>query len=62
MSSDVLPGDRGSRRGAEPQGSFGRVAVGLGDATEGPAAVRFAVREAETRGSSLHAVWSRRCW
>lgn len=48
-------------RGGEPnrQGSFGRVVVGVGDSTEGTAAVRFAFREAETRGCVLHAV---RAW
>ncbi len=48
-------------RGAERnrQGSLGRVVVGLGDSTEGSAAVRFAFREAEARGCGLHAV---RAW
>ncbi|MEU3098766.1 universal stress protein [Streptomyces sp. NPDC006967] len=43
------------------QGSFGRVVVGLGDSTEGSAAVRFAFREAQARGCALHAVrtWRR---
>lgn len=48
-------------RGGErnQQGSFGRVVVGVGDSADGPAAVRFAVREAEARGCALHAV---RAW
>ncbi|WP_028800214.1 universal stress protein [Streptomyces sp. 142MFCol3.1] len=48
-------------RGGEQnrQGSFGRVVVGVGDSTEGSAAVRFAFREAEARGCVLHAV---RAW
>ncbi|MFJ1733420.1 universal stress protein [Streptomyces sp. NPDC088254] len=41
------------------QGSFGRVVVGVGDSTEGSAALRFAFREAEARGCALHAV---RAW
>ncbi|KAB1139878.1 universal stress protein [Streptomyces luteolifulvus] len=41
------------------QGSFGRVVVGVGNATEGQAAVRFAFGEAEARGCALHAV---RAW
>ncbi|MPY56034.1 universal stress protein [Streptomyces spongiae] len=41
------------------QGSFGRVVVGVGDASEGSAAVRFAFGEAESRGCALHAV---RAW
>lgn len=41
------------------QGAFGKVMVGVGDSTEGSAAVRFAFREAEARGSALHAV---RAW
>ncbi|MGX4695321.1 universal stress protein [Streptomyces sp. JNUCC 63] len=48
-------------RGAEPnrRGAFGRIVVGIGDATGGAAAVRFAVREAEVRGCALMAV---RAW
>jgi nucleotide-binding universal stress UspA family protein len=48
-------------RGGErnQQGTFGKVMVGVGDSTEGSAAVRFAFREAEGRGSALHAV---RAW
>ncbi|MEU1200372.1 universal stress protein [Streptomyces sp. NPDC005813] len=48
-------------RGAEQnrQGSSGKVVVGVGDSTEGSAAVRFAFREAEVRGCALHAV---RAW
>ncbi|GAA4543941.1 universal stress protein [Streptomyces collinus] len=48
-------------RGGErnQQGTFGKVMVGVGDSTEGSAAVRFAFREAEARGSALHAV---RAW
>ncbi len=47
-------------RGGErnQQGTFGKVTVGVGDSTEGSAAVRFAFREAEARGSGLHAVWA----
>ncbi|GHE49268.1 universal stress protein [Streptomyces capitiformicae] len=41
------------------QGSFGRVVVGVGDSTDGSAAVRFALREAEVRGCALTAV---RAW
>ncbi|MFF8190988.1 universal stress protein [Streptomyces bobili] len=41
------------------QGTFGKVMVGVGDSTEGSAAVRFAFREAEARGCALHAV---RAW
>ncbi|QYX81834.1 universal stress protein [Streptomyces akebiae] len=41
------------------QGSFGRVVIGVGDSTEGSAALRFAFREAEARGCALHAV---RAW
>ena len=51
-------------RGAERnrQGAFRRVVVGVGDSTEGSGAVRFALREAETRGCALDAVraWRRR--
>lgn len=48
------------------QGSYGRVVVGVGDATEGSTAavrfaVRFAVREAEARGCALDAVRAWRC-
>ncbi|MFD5835942.1 universal stress protein [Streptomyces collinus] len=48
-------------RGGErnQQGTFRKVMVGVGDSTEGSAAVRFAFREAEARGCSLHAV---RAW
>ncbi|MFF4713221.1 hypothetical protein ACFY2V_17775 [Streptomyces eurythermus] len=51
---------RGPRRGAVPADSAGRV-VGLGDSTEGSAAMRFAFREAKTRGCALRAVrtWRR---
>ncbi|MGW0607702.1 universal stress protein [Streptomyces sp. NPDC002640] len=48
---------RGKER--NQQGSPGRVVLGVGDSTEGSAALRFALREAETRGSVLHAV---RAW
>ncbi|MFF5958357.1 universal stress protein [Streptomyces luteogriseus] len=48
---------RGGKR--NQQGSYGRVVVGVGDATDGSAAVRFAFREAEARGCALHAV---RAW
>ncbi|WP_405577222.1 universal stress protein [Streptomyces sp. NBC_01092] len=41
------------------QGSVGRVVVGVGDSTDGSAAVRFAFREAEARGCALTAV---RAW
>ncbi|MFE3324980.1 universal stress protein [Streptomyces sp. NPDC059176] len=50
----VVRGSERNRRGA-----FGRVVVGVGDSTEGSGAVRFAFREAEVRGSALHAV---RAW
>ncbi|MEH0616681.1 universal stress protein [Streptomyces scabiei] len=48
-------------RGAEPaaRGSHGPVVVGLGDEPERTGAVRFAVREAESRGCALTAV---RAW
>lgn len=48
-------------RGSEQnvRGSFGRVVVGVGDSTDGEAAVRFAAREARVRGSALTAV---RAW
>ncbi|UFR00273.1 universal stress protein [Streptomyces sp. Go40/10] len=48
-------------RGAEPnrRGAFGRVVVGIGDASGGAGAVRFAVREAAVRGGTLTAV---RAW
>ncbi|MDX6347752.1 MAG: hypothetical protein QOF84_2542 [Streptomyces sp.] len=48
-------------RGAQPneQGTFGRVALGVGDAGEGSAAVAFAFREAEVRGGGLDAL---RAW
>ncbi|MEV8561347.1 universal stress protein [Streptomyces sp. NPDC051917] len=48
-------------RGAEAnrRGSYGRVVVGVGDASGGAGAVRFAVREAEVRGCALTAV---RAW
>lgn len=48
-------------RGAEPnlRGAFGRVVVGIGDATGGAGAVRFAIREAEVRDCALTAV---RAW
>ncbi|MFF9118784.1 universal stress protein [Streptomyces massasporeus] len=48
---------RGRRHGE--QGSPGAVVVGVGDTTDGSAAVRFAIREAEARGCALHAV---RAW
>ncbi|MFE7896863.1 universal stress protein [Streptomyces sp. NPDC057424] len=48
---------RGGKR--NQQGSYGRVVVGVGDATDGSAAVRFAYREAGARGCALHAV---RAW
>ncbi|MER5177420.1 universal stress protein [Streptomyces sp. NPDC002896] len=50
-------------RGSEPnrQGAFQRVVVGVGDPPENLAAVRFALREAEARGASLHAVRAWRC-
>jgi nucleotide-binding universal stress UspA family protein len=50
-------------RGGEQnrQGSFGRVVIGVGDSTEGSAAVRFAFREAEARGCALDAVRVWRC-
>ncbi len=41
------------------QGSLGRVVLGVGDATEGSAATRFAFREAEARHCGLAAV---RAW
>lgn len=41
------------------RGSLGRVVVGVGDATGGTGAVRFAAREAEARGCALTAV---RAW
>lgn len=41
------------------RGSLGRVVVGVGDATGGTGAVRFAAREAEARGCALSAV---RAW
>lgn len=41
------------------QGSFGTIVVGVGNATEGSTAVRFAFREAEVRNSALDAV---RAW
>ncbi|MFI1068995.1 universal stress protein [Streptomyces puniciscabiei] len=50
----VVRGAEASRRGA-----FGRVVVGVGDASGGAGAVRFAVREAEVRGCALTAV---RAW
>ncbi|MEV6020197.1 MULTISPECIES: universal stress protein [unclassified Streptomyces] len=48
-------------RGAEPSrhGTFGRVVVGVGAAAGGPGAVRFALREAQARGSGVTAV---RAW
>ncbi|MGQ5637846.1 MULTISPECIES: universal stress protein [unclassified Streptomyces] len=48
-------------RGAEAnrRGAYGRVVVGVGDASGGAGAVRFAVREAEVRGCALTAV---RAW
>ncbi|WP_330342414.1 universal stress protein [Streptomyces sp. NBC_00557] len=48
-------------RGAEDnrRGAYGRVVVGVGDASGGTGAVRFAVREAEVRGCALTAV---RAW
>ncbi|MFJ7904721.1 universal stress protein [Streptomyces sp. NPDC096198] len=45
--------------GANRREVFGRVAVGVGDASGGTGAVRFAVREAEVRGCALTAV---RAW
>ncbi|MCC5478320.1 universal stress protein [Streptomyces barringtoniae] len=50
----VIRGAEANRRGA-----YGRVVVGVGDASGGAAAVRFAVREAEVRGCALTAV---RAW
>ncbi|MGW2613468.1 universal stress protein [Streptomyces sp. NPDC001500] len=41
------------------RGSLGRVVVGVGDATDGTGAVRFAAREAEARGCALSAI---RAW
>ncbi|MFE0404613.1 universal stress protein [Streptomyces nigra] len=48
-------------RGAEPNrhAAFGRVVVGVGDADRGANALRFALREAGSRGCALHAV---RAW
>lgn len=48
-------------RGAEPnrRGGFGRIVVGIGDATGGARAVRFAIREAAVRNCALTAV---RAW
>ncbi|MEV0598905.1 universal stress protein [Streptomyces sp. NPDC050315] len=48
-------------RGSEQnrQGAFGRIVVGIGDPNGGAGAARFAVREAEVRGSALTAV---RAW
>ncbi|ARF53401.1 universal stress protein [Streptomyces gilvosporeus] len=43
------------------QGACHRVVVGVGDAPEGSAALRFAVQEAESRGCALHAVRAWRC-
>ncbi|MDR6975963.1 nucleotide-binding universal stress UspA family protein [Streptomyces sp. 3330] len=48
---------RGEERNV--QGSLGRVVVGVGDATGGAGAVRFAAREAAARGCALTAV---RAW
>ncbi|WP_329239044.1 universal stress protein [Streptomyces canus] len=48
---------RGEERNV--RGSAGRVVVGVGDATGGTGAVRFAAREAEARGCALTAV---RAW
>ncbi|WP_066936295.1 universal stress protein [Streptomyces sp. NBRC 110611] len=50
-------------RGSEQnrQGAFWKVVVGVGDATRGSAAVRFAFEEAEARGCALHAVRAWRC-
>ncbi|MGW7729958.1 universal stress protein [Streptomyces canus] len=50
----VVRGDERNLRG-----SLGRVVVGVGDATGGAGAVRFAAREAEVRGCALTAV---RAW
>ncbi|MFJ4205711.1 universal stress protein [Streptomyces sviceus] len=50
----VVRGDERNLRG-----SLGRVVVGVGDATEGAGAVRFAAREAEARACALTAV---RAW
>ncbi|MFD8253050.1 hypothetical protein [Streptomyces werraensis] len=43
------------------QGAFRRVVVGVGDAAQSSAAVRFAFGEAEARGCGLHGVgaWCR---
>ncbi|MGW0149204.1 universal stress protein [Streptomyces sp. NPDC003333] len=48
-------------RGSEPNRhtTFGRVVVGVGDADRGSNALRFAFREAGSRGCALHAV---RAW
>ncbi|WP_171166058.1 universal stress protein [Streptomyces sp. I05A-00742] len=48
-------------RGTEEnvRGTSGRILVGVGDAEEAPAAVRFAFREAAARGCEVHAV---RAW
>ncbi|MFJ9010004.1 universal stress protein [Streptomyces canus] len=50
----VVRGDERNLRG-----SFGRVVVGVGDATGGTGAVRFAAQEADSRGCALTAV---RAW
>ncbi|MFF9815331.1 universal stress protein [Streptomyces sp. NPDC014006] len=48
-------------RGGErnQQSSFGRLVLGVGDSTDGSAAVRFAFHEAQVRGSAVDAV---RAW
>jgi nucleotide-binding universal stress UspA family protein len=48
-------------RGEEPnrQGAFHKLVLGIGDAVESAAAVRFALREAEARHCAVHAV---RAW
>ncbi|MGP3927403.1 universal stress protein [Streptomyces sp. 8N616] len=45
--------------GLNQRGTFHRIVLGVGDTTEGSAAVRFAFREAEVRGCPLFAV---RAW
>ncbi|MGW2183440.1 universal stress protein [Streptomyces sp. NPDC001732] len=50
---------RGDRAGIE--GMHGRILVGVGDPEGGPAAVRFAFREAGARGCELDAVRAWRC-
>lgn len=54
-----VPGHRGTRRGTEPARLFGRLVLGVGDPTEGSAAVRFALHEAQVRRGTVDAV---RAW